>query len=418
MAASLTTYAFLAVTARVLGPERYAPISVLWSAVFLVVPSVWGPLEHEVARRLSARAEQGIGGEPVLQAGARTAAVIGAPLVAALVVTSPWTGDELFSGHVGVALALSVAVGSFAVNHLTRASMAGAGSFGAYGACVSVDSATRLVAAGALVAAGVRSPVPYAFAVALAPLVPAVWLRQTHPAVPGGPGERTSDVARHVAPLVGGQAAAQALVNGGPIAVAALARPGEEASAGRFLAALVIARIPLFFFQAVQGSLLPGLARRRAAGDRDGFVVQVRSLLSGVAALGAVGVAAAWVAGPTVVRLAFGDAYALARRDLVMLALATALFMASTVCAHATVALAGHRRVGVAWAVGVVAAGVALASADALLWRVELAFVAGTAVAGAGQLGAVVSALHRWRTTPVEATSLPRGDWERPPERQ
>ena len=414
MAASITTYAFLAVTARVLGPERYAPISVLWSAVFLVVPSVWGPLEQEVGRRLAARAAGGVGGASVLRAGDRTALAFGLPLVAVLVVTSPWAGVELFSGETGVALALAVAVGAFAVNHLTRAAMAGAGSFGAYGACVSVDSAGRLVAAGALVASGVRSPVPYAFAVALAPLVPAIWFRWRQPPAGEGPEERVADVAGRVAPLVGGQVSAQVLVNGGPIAVAALARPGEEAAAGRLLAALVIARIPLFFFQAVQGSLLPGLARRHAAGERGAFVAQVRSLLVVVGVLGAVGVAVAWSAGPTVVRLAFGDAYALGRRDLVMLAAGTALFMAATVCAHAAVALAGHRTVGSAWAAGVLSAGVALAGADALLWRVELGFVVGTAVAAAGQIAAVARALRRWRPAHGEGAAPDRGDWERP----
>ena len=418
VAASITTYAFLAVTARVLGPERYAPVSVLWSAVFLVVPSVWGPVEQEVARRLSARSATGTGGAPVVRAGRITALAVGAPLVAVLAVTSAWSGDLLFSAEQGVALALAVAVGSFAVNHLTRASMAGAGSFGAYGACVSVDSASRLAIAGGLVAAGVRSPVPYAFAVALAPLVPAVWLQRRRPPEAGGPDERVGDLAAHVAPLIGGQVFAQVLVNGGPIAVAALAGPGEEAAAGRFLAAAVIARIPLFFFQAVQGSLLPGLARRHAAGERDRFVAQVRSLLAAVAGLGTLGVVACGIAGPAVVRLAFGEAFALGRRDLVALAAGTALFMAATVGAQAAVALAGHRSVGAAWASAVLVAGIAMAVTDGLLWRVELAFVAGTGAAACAQLTALAGALRQWHPPPPDPAVVARGDWEPPASRR
>ena len=38
-----TAYGFLIVTARTLGPERYAPLSVLWALVFLVGPGLFYP---------------------------------------------------------------------------------------------------------------------------------------------------------------------------------------------------------------------------------------------------------------------------------------------------------------------------------------------------------------------------------------
>src|SRR3546814_3221422 len=116
-----------------------------------------------------------------------------------------------------------------------------------------------------------------------------------------------------VVPLVAGQALAQLLVNGGPIAVALLAAPGEEAAASRFLAALLIARIPLFFFQAVQSSLLPGLARLEAVGDRDGFAGLVQRLVSVVAALGVAAVVGAGVLGPWAVRVGFGADFEIGR---------------------------------------------------------------------------------------------------------
>ena len=381
-----------------LGPERYAPLSVLWSAVFLTVPSVWGPLEQELARRLSSRSETGDGGAPVVRAGWATALAVGAPLVALLLLTAPWSAERLFSGEVAVALALGLAVATFAANHVTRAAMAGVGAFRAYGACISLDSASRLAACLVLAAADVRSPVPYAFAVAVAPLVPVLVLRARGTAVTPGPDERARDVATHVLPLVGGQVFAQVLVNGGPIAVALLAAPGEEEVAGQFLAALLIARIPLFFFQAVQGSLLPGLARRRASGDRSGFVGQVRSLLLAVALVGSVGVVGAAVAGPAVVRLAFGDAFALGPRDLAVLTVGIACFMAATVGAQAVVALAGHRSVGLAWALGTAVAAVAVTVAEDLVWRVELGFLLGTAAAGTAHLVALSFGLRRWST--------------------
>ena len=50
------------------------------------------------------------------------------------------------------------------------------------------------------------------------------------------------------------------LINGGVIAVELLATPAQEAAAGIFLSGLLIARVPLFLFQAVLAGLLPKLS--------------------------------------------------------------------------------------------------------------------------------------------------------------
>jgi O-antigen/teichoic acid export membrane protein len=277
LAASATTYGFLAVSARALGPGGYAPISVLWSALFIVTATVWMPVEQEVARLVGARTARDEGARPVAVAGARATLVVGAPCV--------------------------VLVAGLAV-------------------------------------AGVDDPVPYAAAVAIAPLVPVVAFRRRWGSA-ARPGPPSPTLHRRVLPLAGSQALAQLLVNGGPIAVALLAAPGQEAEAGRFLAALLIARIPLFFFQAVQSSLLPGLARLEAVGDRTGFTRLVRRLAGVVVALGLAAVVGAWVLGPWAVRLGFGADFALGRRDLALLAAAAGAVMLAHVLAHAAIALAG-----------------------------------------------------------------------------
>ncbi len=395
--ASLTTYGFLAVTARTLGPERFAPISVLWSAVFLIVPTCWGPLEAEVGRRLAARSSRELGGRPVARSGAVVACVLGVPVVVTVWSTSGWTADAVFDGQRGVVVVLGCAVGSFAVNHLWRAAMAGNGSFRAYGACVSIDSASRLAAVAVLAAAGVESVVAYAVAVAVSPLVPVLLLRRRGVAVLAGPPESSGDLGRHVVPLIGGQAFAQVLVNGGPIVVAALATQDEQARTSQFLAALVVARIPLFFFQAVQGSLLPALATMEARNDRVGFVRQVRRLLVAVVGTAAVGVVATAALGPAVVRLAFGDEFALGRGDLATLAAGAGWFMVATVLAHALVAMSGHRRVAVGWAVGVAVAGVVVVLGQDLVWRVESGFAAGCTIAAIVHAAHLVRSIARWR---------------------
>src|ERR1044072_1030141 len=44
----ITSYGFLAISARALGPERYAPLGVLWALTYVVCPRRFPPHKHEV----------------------------------------------------------------------------------------------------------------------------------------------------------------------------------------------------------------------------------------------------------------------------------------------------------------------------------------------------------------------------------
>src|SRR5205807_10293590 len=51
----LTAYGFLILSARAVGPRRYASLSALWAAVYLAGPGFFLPLEQEVGRAVAAR---------------------------------------------------------------------------------------------------------------------------------------------------------------------------------------------------------------------------------------------------------------------------------------------------------------------------------------------------------------------------
>ncbi|MGH9149742.1 MAG: hypothetical protein ACRD0F_05315, partial [Acidimicrobiales bacterium] len=70
----LTAYGFLVISARAMGPERYASLSALWALVFLAVPGFFFPVEQEVARALSDRRARGLGGAPVIRRAALASA--------------------------------------------------------------------------------------------------------------------------------------------------------------------------------------------------------------------------------------------------------------------------------------------------------------------------------------------------------
>src|SRR5437764_15396234 len=61
---------------------------------------------------------------------------------------------------------------------------------------------------------------------------------------------------------------AMTLLNAGPLAVEVLASPSDEHRTGVFLVGLVVARVPLFFFGALQAVLVPDLAELAATNQR------------------------------------------------------------------------------------------------------------------------------------------------------
>jgi O-antigen/teichoic acid export membrane protein len=194
--------------------------------------------------------------------------------------------------------------------------------------------------------------------------------------------------------LLAGSVLAQSLANAGPVAVKLLADDSERAVAGRFLAALIVARVPMFLFTAVLAPALPRLARMAAAGDRRGFDTGLRRLLGLVTALGGAGTVAALVAGPTVVRTLFGADFELPAHDLATLAVACAAYLFAMTLAQALIAVSGHGRVAMAWLAGVVSFGVVTALGSDLLTRVELGMVTGGVVAAVAMAGLLLPLLH------------------------
>src|SRR2546421_4256098 len=85
----VTSYGFLAISARALGPERYAPLGVLWALTYVVCPGVFLPLEQEVGRALSSRRARGVGGGPLIHRAALAGGGAAVGLVAAPPGTAP-----------------------------------------------------------------------------------------------------------------------------------------------------------------------------------------------------------------------------------------------------------------------------------------------------------------------------------------
>lgn len=391
----LTAYGFLVVAARALGPEAYAPLSALWAIVFLVGPGCFIPIEQELARSLAARRAAGVGGGPVI----RRAATIGGAALLLLTVASAAAGivllDRLFDGEALLVVGLLASLAGYYAEHLARGVLAGYGRFRPYGIALATEGSVRLAGCAVLAALGVATAGPYGVVLGAAPLVAtAVALRGQRDLAPPGPDADRRELTVALGWLLAGSVLAQALANAGPVAVKLLAGDGERAVAGRFLAALIVARVPLFLFTAVLAPALPRLARMAAAGDRPGFDAGLRRLLVLVAGLSAAGIVGALVAGPAVVRALFGSDFELPAHDLATLAVACAAYLLAMTLAQALIAVAGHTRVAFAWLAGVASFGIVTALGSDLLTRVELGMVAGGAVSAATMAALLLPVLH------------------------
>lgn len=410
-----SSYGFLVLSARALGPERYAPLSALWALVFFVGPGVFLPFEQEVARAVASRRAQGpdvaVFRRAVLLA-LGTALVL---TVAAVALRGPLL-DRLLDGQSLLVLGLALSLGGFAAEFVVRGSLSAHGWFGPYSALLGSEGLVRLVGCVGLVVVGVETAGPFAIALGAAPGAAALigfWPRRTELLEPGTP-VPWDELSRALGYLLAGSLLSQVLINAGPLAVKVLAEPDEQERASQFLAALVVARVPLFLFQAIQASLLPRLATLVGHRRHDELRAGLRRLAALVGGLAAGATVAAFVVGPAVVRLAFGPEFALGRRDLAVLAASSGAYMLTVVMAQALIALAAHRLTVLGWGVGVAACLVAMVPARPVLARVEDALLLGSLLTLATMVVALLVTLHSVEDDPGDLAG-PFGEAPFPP---
>ena len=143
---------------------------------------------------------------------------------------------------------------------------------------------------------------------------------------------------------------------------------------------MLLARIPLFMFQAVQAALLPRLSRLAASGNFAEFRNGLRRLLVLVIAVGVIGSLGALAIGPFVLERVY-DAE-LDGPTLAILAAGSGCYMVALALAQAVIALKGHSLVALGWVTGAVALalGVWLGSDD-VFRRVEIGVLASSIAA-------------------------------------
>ncbi|CAN5496254.1 hypothetical protein BH10ACT2_BH10ACT2_09840 [soil metagenome] len=380
--AGLASYLFLKVGKEALGSdEALQPITSLWVATFALAPGVFLPVEQELARALAHRRAIGVGGKPVLRKVIVLGAILSGIVAVGIVAASGAISSAFFNGDWVLVLALLIGFVAYTPAHIARGIASGHGRFKAYATVMASDGVMRILACLALAIAGVKSVGPYGLAIAFAPLpgVLFVWFRGQLRA-DDGPVAEWGEVTQNLGWLLVGSIFAAGLINAGPLAAKILSGPLDKDRVTQFTYGVLLARIPLFLFQAVQAALLPRLSRLAARNEIAEFRDGLRRLLKLVFAAAVLGTIGSFILGPIIIEKFYGSE--LSSETLAILALGSAIYMLALALAQAVIALRGHKLVALGWAsAGVTFVLVTWLNHEPLFRRVEIGLLASSAMA-------------------------------------
>jgi glycosyltransferase involved in cell wall biosynthesis/O-antigen/teichoic acid export membrane protein len=404
----LAAYGFLAIAAHALGAAGFGAIGALWALVFLTGASLATPLEIELARRVGAARGRGDSYADDVRAGIALALVAGTVAVVLAVAFGPWLDGLLFGGQAGFSLAGAVAFAGLMVGAAVRGTYAGGGRMTMWGTYLLADGGSRFIVA--LVAAAIL-PIVGAFAIALA-IGPWIAVAMASPAMRSVVRDaddelrsRVLSLTRSTATLAVGASAASVLTYVGAVLLPALVR-APDPHVGSYIAALTVARLPLFLFSPLIAISVPRIAF--AFEHRELHDARVAALLTlGVAAAMAIAVTiGGFVAGSGALAFLFGADFAVSSASLVALSLASAGWLVATAAAATAVAAGRARLVASGWCLAAgIAALVAIIPGTDPFARTDLAIVAGAGTAAVATLVASFVAFG-WPATPAHPVAV------------
>jgi O-antigen/teichoic acid export membrane protein len=363
----LITYAYFLIASHVLSKPDYGQITVLWSAVFITISTLYRPVEQLLSRHISERL---VHGEPIRQP-MRVASTIQLGLaltfaVLALALRGP-IQDDLLEGNQTLYWVFFGAVLFYAASYFARGFLAGQRQFGLFTALILSESVFRTLFAVLVAVSLLSGQSAVAIGIVAAPslslmVVPAAFLfraKKKQGVAPSMPGRAAEDKPADDFSMKegGGFAAAvlvimfseQAFLNAGPL----VARGLQGASAAGFIFnVLMIARAPLQLFQAVSTSILPHLTSLHTSTDPDSereFHRSVKMVLVGIVAFTGLAFLAMAIAGPKLMQIAFSDKFSYDRPGLLLVTLGMGLYLASVTLNQACLAQGQVRRAAARW---------------------------------------------------------------------
>ncbi len=382
--AGLGGYAYQFLAGRSLGTQGFAAIGILLTAHFLSFVIVLMPIEQFVIRRLTLGARGWVVPLRAIALAVSTAAAAG--IVVAV------SGDDYFAAFSSRQVFVLFVLATVTVHFffaVGRGYLAGRRRFRSYGYASAGASILRLVIA-VTIAVVAPSVTGFAWAHVLGPLVIIFW----RPWKPSRHEPRVSDVGGGeseekglLAGLVLAAAASQALLLAGPLLASRLGATNTQFSV--VFATLLIARAPLTLGYNLIARILPSFTEMAMRGERRELRSWARGIAIASALLALVGALFGALLGPVLVSVAFGSDFAPTSSVAAISGAGVVLAAGGLFIGQILVAKGQSLRLGVAWLLALVGAGVMIiVPFDDPVLQVVVAFMVGEIVA----LGALVGA--------------------------
>lgn len=363
-------YLFQVIGANAIGPVAFAPISLLWTAFFILATVSLVPVEQYVTREVAS-------GRRAIPNAARATYgfVVAAAIVAGVFVAV--TRDSLFAGEWQYVVQAVLLVFGYALLFFGKGVLAGRRRFSEVGWILIVETAVRLVAGIVAIQLFANAEsLGWAMVLGGFSVLGLRWWRRdtgdadTKPAPPGN----------FLGGYVGGSASSQLLLGGAPLAAAAFGASPTLVSV--IFVTFTLYRAPLTLIFALQGRILPYLVGLSGGADRDRLARIAGLVVTAGAGLAVAGALVGWLVGPEVVGLLYNEEF-IPRRGVAALAAGGVMAAAAAQIAGQVLVAEGRTsRLAIAWLVGLVVGLVTMIvySPDPDL-RVATGFAAGEAVA-------------------------------------
>jgi O-antigen/teichoic acid export membrane protein len=404
-----TAYLTLVLAGRLLGAATFATISVLYVLVSSLSTGMFLPVEQEIARRRGHERGCRIF-DPTLIRRAVVISMVATTAVCLVAIAAHPVSLKLLGGDAGLLAALCVALPGYACCYVSRGVFAGTGEFGRYGLQLGVEGGFRLAGMLGLVLAGWPSAAAVGWLFGAAPwiaLAASLAGRTGHRPPASAAASRGGPLVSALGLLLVSSVAAQLLVNAGPVIVQLFATAAERAQAGAFLAALVVIRIPVFLFTAVQPSFLPAMATHAARDRKADFVRLTRRVLTTCLALTVVSTVLATAAGPMLIRVFFGFREGLSPVTFLAMGLSVGLYLVAMILAQALLGRGLHSWTTTGWLLGLAGMVTGTAFPGSAVDRATTGFLSGAVVAACAFAVLLAAALRRW-PSPDAITTAPQ----------
>ena len=380
----LVTYTYFSLASHSLSDDEYGHISLLWSAVFVVVSVIYRPVEQLLSRTI---AEQSAHRRVLRVAAAIQACLACAFVVAALLLRSP-IEDGLFGGSETLYWIFVATVIAYAASYFARGFLAGHHRFGSYGLLVLLEASSRCLFAVAVAVGISEGQDAVAMGMVAAPIASLTVVPFALARIGRSPDPPAEDFSlRHgsefAAAVLLVMLSEQTFLNAGPLLVKAT-EPGAAgaALAGFTFNVLLIARAPLQLFQSVQTSILPHLTKMRAAGDDAAFARSVGVTIRAIAGFATIVALVLLAIGPWAMDILFGSDTDYGRWGLALIAVGMGLYLVAATLNQAALARGQAKQAAACWVTSAAAfVGFLLIPGwDDRVVQVEVGYAAGAAV--------------------------------------